>query len=138
MEHIIDYFSVETEPRNDLEKFGVPILKPGLRTLTLKSKYGDILFYGTAPTMAELLARLPLSLLQEIQERGLGITEAANETPIQRLRLASKEFEQALNAVATVNHVSVDLINIRKMEDREDRYAYVVRIENTTTEQVYP
>lgn len=60
------------------------------------------------------------------------------ETPIQRLKRAAREFELALNEVATVNRVNVDLINIRKMEDREARYAYVVRIENTTTEQVYP
>lgn len=63
---------------------------------------------------------------------------SAPATPIDRLRHAAKQFELALNEIGTVNGVSVDLINIRKMEDKEDRYAYVVRIEHTTTEQVYP
>ncbi len=60
------------------------------------------------------------------------------ETSSQRLKRAAREFERALNEVGTVNGVSVDLIDIRKMEDRENRYAYAIRIENTITEQVYP
>jgi len=60
------------------------------------------------------------------------------ETPMQRLRRAAREFEQALNEVGNLNDVSVNAIDVTCVGDWEHRFTYWVCIQQTTTNRVYP